>query len=55
MQKKNKSDIIFSTPAQELEFYNGRLSFLAIEINVGNSDLDSHLFNEFLWIVIKKN
>ena len=52
-EEKKRWATILSTAAAELEFYNGRQSFLAIKIHVGNSHLDSHLFNEFLWITIK--
>ena len=41
----------------ELEFYNGRRSFLGIEIHVVNSDLGSHLFwlikKSLIWITNK--
>ena len=41
----------------ELEFYNGRRSFLAIKIHVGNSDLGSQLFwlikKSLIWITNK--
>ena len=48
-RRRKRRVIILSTAAPELEFYNGRRSFLAIEIHVGNSDLDSHLF----WLIKK--
>ena len=48
---------MLSTAAPELEFYNGRRSFLAIEIHVGNSDLGTHLFwlikKSLIWITNK--
>ena len=48
-RRRKRRVIVLSTAAPELEFYNGRRSFLAIEIHVGNSDLDSHLF----WLIKK--
>ena len=42
-KNKKKSDNTLHHRAG-LEFYNVGRSFLAIEIHVGNSDLDSHLF-----------
>ena len=47
--RRKKRVIILSTATLELEFCNGRESFLVIEIHVGNSDLDSHLF----WLIKK--
>ena len=41
--------MILSTAVPELEFYNGRRNFLAIEIHVGNSNLHLHLF----WLIKK--
>ena len=43
-QRRKRRVIILSAAVPELEFYNGRRSFLAIDIHVANSDLDSHLF-----------
>ena len=42
-QRIKRRVIILSTAAPGLEFYSGRQSFFAIEIQVGNSDLDSNL------------
>ena len=48
-RRRKRGVIILSPAATKLELYNGRRSFLAIEIHVGDSDLDSHLF----WLIKK--
>ena len=49
MQRRKRRVIILSTTLPELEFSNGRQSFLAIKIHIGNNDLGSHLF----WLIKK--